>query len=209
MKKFILFVIFCIASSHQLTAKTKPIKGVGLSYAEGLTEEKVNIANLRSNFSGNGKLRIFDYRLSGFIRHKWWVFPEIEYTGNLNYFTYSLNGTINGKCYTGIGPSLEIGGSGFINIRGGKIYCGPRQSSLYILDTTEPKLNPYDSEIIKDFGAIVLNFEGTGKKSKYGLRLFYELQDHYLKIFYSNNTSLIKFRSRMYGIRIFKKIGFF
>ena len=66
-------------------------------------------------------------------------------------WTLSLlnKGLINGKCYKVIGPSILIEGAVFLNLYGGVLYCGPHQSSLYILKTDEPQLNPYDSELIK------------------------------------------------------------
>ena len=66
-------------------------------------------------------------------------------------------------------PLNSYGGDGFLNLHGGVLYCGPHQSSLYILDTDEPQLNPYDSELIKNHYGVAANFEG--ERSKWGLRL--------------------------------------
>ena len=121
----------------------------------------------------------------------------------LNTYAYSIKGVINGKCYTGIGPSILIGGDGFLNLHGGVLYCGPHQSSLYILDTDEPQLNPYDSELIKNYYGVAANFEG--ERSKWGLRLLYNIQILNLKIFYSNSSSSQEIQSQLYGLEIFYK----
>ena len=79
----------------------------------------------------------------------------------------------------------------------------PHQSSLYILDTDAPQLNPYDSELRKHYYGVAANFEG--ERSKWGLRLLYNIQIMNLKIFYSNSNSSQEIQSQLYGLEIFYK----
>ena len=98
---------------------------------------------------------------------------------------------------------VPIGGDGFLNLHGGVLYCGPHQSSLYILDTDEPQLNPYDSELRKHYYGVASNFEG--ERSKWGLRLLYNIQIMNLKIFFSNSNRSQEIQSQLYGLEIFYK----
>ena len=68
---------------------------------------------------------------------------------NIEHLAYSIDGVVNGKCYAGLGGSILLGGDGFLNAHGGVTYCSARQTSLYVLETTAPKLNPYDSELAR------------------------------------------------------------
>jgi len=57
--------------------------------------------------------------LSGLGRKKWDFLTELEGRTNLEHLACSIKGVINGKCYTGIGPSILIGGDGFLNLHEG------------------------------------------------------------------------------------------
>ena len=55
---------------------------------------------------------------------------------------------------------------------------------------------------INDYG-VAANFEG--ERSKWGLRLLYNIQILNLKIFYSNSSSSQEIQSQLYGLEIFYK----
>ena len=103
----------------------------------------------------------------------------------------------------GIGPSILIGGDGFINLHGELLYCGSSQSPLYILYADEPQLNPYDSELRKHYYGVATNFEG--ERSKWGLRFIYNIQILNIKIYYSNSSSSQEIQFQLYGLEIFIK----
>ena len=130
--------------------------------------------------------------------------PELEGRINLEHLAYSIKGVINGKCYTGIGPLIQIGGDGILNLHGGFLYFGPRQSSLYILDTDEPQLNPYDSELRKHYYGVAANFEG--ERSKWGLRFLYNIQILNLKSFIQIVAVVKKFNLNYMVWKFFIKI---
>ena len=201
--KQIVFILFIFLIHPFCVHAKKAVFGYSGSYWEGYSLEELNINEYKNNFSGSGKLKLHAYTVSGFGRKKWGFLPELEGRINLEHLAYSIKGVINGKCYTGIGPSILIGGDGFLNLHGGVLYCGPHQSSLYILDTDEPQLNPYDSELIKNYYGVAANFEG--ERSKWGLRLLYNIQILNLKIFYSNSSSSQEIQSQLYGLEIFYK----
>ena len=91
----------------------------------------------------------------------------------------------------------------YFNLHGGVLYCGPHQSSIYILDTDAPQLKPYDSELRKHYYGVAANFEG--ERSKWGLRFLYNIQILNLKIFYLNSSSSQEIQSQLYSLEIFYK----
>jgi len=201
MKNTIL--IFILAIVPYLVEAKKAVFGKVFSYKQGNSLEKLEMNKYNNNFSGEGNVLQHLFTLGGFARKKWGFFPEIEGRLNIEHLAYSIDGVVNGKCYAGLGGSILLGGDGFLNAHGGVTYCSARQTSLYVLETTAPKLNPYDSELSKSYYGVATNFEG--ERSKWGLRLFYDIHEINLRIYHSGNSSSQIIKTQMYGLEIFFK----